>query len=337
MIRSARSTMILAALLAGGLAVSGCARQISSDSYEGRAAGEVQRTYMGTIENVRVVEIQESDTLERNKTGQLLGGLAGGVAGARFGDGIGQVLASVGGAIAGAFVGSLAEQEIKRQAEIQRKKAEEERKKKEAEEERKRKAEEERKRKEEEERKKKEEERKLNNKAARNQMQMDAFDDDEVLDDDWTVYKPFEGITTTPMDPFDENDCDFSDNVFPHVKAQCRCYGVIDTVPDDVAALKQEVHSEINREIYDGEYFPEPNSCDPANQALVWLSSGDTRDSGDFYQRFILTASHLGLNGTNWDVHNEWMAESNECIWIGIQCNSRFQVHNFASDANNLK
>ena len=165
----------------------------------------------------------------------------------------------------------------------------------------------------------------------------DNFDDDENLDDDWTVYKPFEGITTTPMDPFDENDCDFSDNVFPHVKAQCKCFREITIVPDDVAALKQEVHSEVNREIYNGEYFPEPNSCDPANQALVWLSSGDTRDSGDFFQRYILTTSHLTLNGTNWDLHNEWMSESNECIWIGIQCNSRFQVHNFASDANNLK
>lgn len=165
----------------------------------------------------------------------------------------------------------------------------------------------------------------------------DSFDDDENIDDDWTTYKPFDGITTTPMDPFDITDCDFSDNRFPHVKAQCRCHEEITIIPDDVAALKEEVHSEVNREIYDGKYFPDPSSCDPANQALVWLASGDTRDSGDFFQRYVLAMAHLSLNGTHWDDYNDWMAESNECFWLGIACNSRFQVHNFASDANNLQ
>jgi outer membrane lipoprotein SlyB len=92
-----------------------CARQISPDVHAGRAAGQAQVTQAGVIENVRLVEIQESDTLEGNKTGQLLGGLAGGVAGARFGQGVGKALASAGGAIVGAFIGSFAEQEVKRQ------------------------------------------------------------------------------------------------------------------------------------------------------------------------------------------------------------------------------
>ena len=108
------SSILVVSVLALSMTAAGCARQISPDVHAGRSAGETQRTSAGVIENVRYVEIQESDTLEGNKTGQLLGGLAGGVAGARFGDGIGQVLASVGGAIAGAFIGSLAEQEIKR-------------------------------------------------------------------------------------------------------------------------------------------------------------------------------------------------------------------------------
>lgn len=97
------------------LAASGCARQISPDVHTGRAAGQAIRTETGYVEQVRQVQIQESDTLEGNRTGQFLGGLAGGVAGARFGDGIGRVLASAGGAILGAFVGAYAEQEVKRQ------------------------------------------------------------------------------------------------------------------------------------------------------------------------------------------------------------------------------
>ena len=112
-------TLLVVAALATSMTAAGCARQISPDVHSGPAAGDFQRTYAGVVENVRYVEIQESDTLEGNKTGQLLGGIAGGVAGARFGDGIGQVLASVGGAIAGAFIGSLAEQEIKRQPAIE--------------------------------------------------------------------------------------------------------------------------------------------------------------------------------------------------------------------------
>lgn len=102
-------------MLAASLAVTGCARQISPDVHTGRDAGETLRTYEGVIENVRIVQIEENDTLERNKTGQLLGGLAGGVAGARFGDGLGRALAIAGGAIAGAVVGSLVEKEVKSQ------------------------------------------------------------------------------------------------------------------------------------------------------------------------------------------------------------------------------
>jgi len=111
--------ILFAALLCAGLAVAGCARQISPDVHTGRAAGETMRTSRGVIENVRIVQIQEYDTLEGNGAGRFIGGIAGGFAGARFGDGIGQVLAGIGGALAGAFIGALAEQEIKRQPAIE--------------------------------------------------------------------------------------------------------------------------------------------------------------------------------------------------------------------------
>jgi len=109
-----RLPVVLLAALAV-LSAGACARQISPDVHTGRDAGAVMRTETGFVEAVRVVEIQESDTLEGNKTGQVLGGLAGGAAATRFGQGVGKALAAAGGAIVGAFIGAYAEQEIKRQ------------------------------------------------------------------------------------------------------------------------------------------------------------------------------------------------------------------------------
>lgn len=107
--------LLIPVALIGAMALSGCAREIGSDSYEGAAAGEISRTYAGVVENVRQVEIQEQDRLEGNKTGQLLGGVAGGFAGSAFGSGLGQAAAVAAGAIIGSVIGSVAEQEIKRQ------------------------------------------------------------------------------------------------------------------------------------------------------------------------------------------------------------------------------
>ncbi|MEM1159610.1 MAG: hypothetical protein AAGJ28_01640 [Pseudomonadota bacterium] len=107
--------ILISAAVATTLSMGACARQISPDVHSGPSVGETLNTYAGTVEAVRIVEIQESDTLEGNKTGQLLGGLAGGAAGARFGDGVGRALAIAAGAIIGSFAGALAEQEVKRQ------------------------------------------------------------------------------------------------------------------------------------------------------------------------------------------------------------------------------
>ena len=119
MIRTVPFAKLTIAVLVGSLALSGCARQISPDVHAGISAGETLRTYEATIEQARLVEIQESDTLEGNKTGQLLGGIAGGVAASRFGDGAGRALAVLGGAIIGSFVGAFAEQEVKRQPAVE--------------------------------------------------------------------------------------------------------------------------------------------------------------------------------------------------------------------------
>ena len=113
--RHALRPLLIPVVLISALGVSGCARQISADSYEGPAAGEISRTYVGVVENVRQVEIQEQDTLDNNKTGQIIGGVAGGFAGSTIGAGVGRAAAIAGGAILGSIFGALAEQEVKRQ------------------------------------------------------------------------------------------------------------------------------------------------------------------------------------------------------------------------------
>ena len=102
-------------ILVAAVAVSGCARQISPNVVEGPAVGEVMRTYTGMVRSARFVEVQDSDTLDQNRTGQIIGGLAGGVAGSRIGGGLGKAIAIGAGALIGAAIGSVAEQEAKRQ------------------------------------------------------------------------------------------------------------------------------------------------------------------------------------------------------------------------------
>ncbi len=110
-----RSAFLMPVAVAASLGLAACARQISPDVVEGSAAGEVMRTELGWIENARVVQIQESDTLGRNTAGIVIGGAAGGLLGNQIGHGWGNLMATGAGALVGATVGALTEQELKRQ------------------------------------------------------------------------------------------------------------------------------------------------------------------------------------------------------------------------------
>ena len=110
-----RSAVLIPIAVAASLGLAACARQISPDVVEGSAAGEVMRTELGWIENARVVQIQESDTLEGNTAGIVIGGAAGGLAGNQIGHGWGRIMATGAGALVGATLGALTEQELTRQ------------------------------------------------------------------------------------------------------------------------------------------------------------------------------------------------------------------------------
>jgi outer membrane lipoprotein SlyB len=102
-----------------GLSAAGCARQIGGDVVEGRSIGSAVRTERGVIESARYVTVQESETLQGNVTGGVIGGLAGGAAGSLIGGGFGRVVAIGAGAIAGAALGALTEQRLSNQNAIE--------------------------------------------------------------------------------------------------------------------------------------------------------------------------------------------------------------------------
>ena len=146
----------------------------------------------------------------------------------------------------------------------------------------------------------------------------------------------YSGIITSFLDPYSENDCYFEDNVFPHTLNQCECFGTIEIIPDDIIALYEQLRADVTKELYSGAFVEPRNSCHPTNQALIWLSSGNNRDSGDLYTRYVLAASYYAMNGTNWDSSDLWLSEQSECTWFGLQCNSLHKLSSFTFDANNI-
>ena len=105
----ARSAMLLPVALVASLSLAACARQISGNVVEGPSTGEVMRTELGYIESARPVRVQESDRLEGNTAGALIGGATGGFLGYKVGGGWGRVLTTGVGALAGAAAGAYAQ------------------------------------------------------------------------------------------------------------------------------------------------------------------------------------------------------------------------------------
>jgi outer membrane lipoprotein SlyB len=96
------------------LLLSGCARDISSNTYKASHVGETSFTYQGVVANVREVQVEESEYFEGG-AGPAVGALAGGAAGYQFGGGRGQIATTAAGAILGGVAGTFAEKALKSQ------------------------------------------------------------------------------------------------------------------------------------------------------------------------------------------------------------------------------
>ena len=94
-------------LLAAGLAVvlAGCMTRESANVYSKHEAGREQTVRMATVDSVRKVAIEGS----QSGLGAAAGGAVGGIAGSQVGHGAGSQVAAVLGAVAGGVAGNVLE------------------------------------------------------------------------------------------------------------------------------------------------------------------------------------------------------------------------------------
>ncbi len=94
---------ILFTLIAGTVlgAVVGCATRESANVYGKHETGREQTVRFGTVDSVRQVKIQGSDTAAGPVAGGAVGGIAGSTVGHNKGSAVATVLGAVGGAVAG--------------------------------------------------------------------------------------------------------------------------------------------------------------------------------------------------------------------------------------------
>ncbi len=104
-----------AALLLVLMTLSGCATDISSNSYSDESVGEVAETESAVVVKIRPVKVGP-DQLGKSNTGTIAGGIGGALIGSQLGSGFGGALATVGLAGAGAVGGAAAEKKLKTQA-----------------------------------------------------------------------------------------------------------------------------------------------------------------------------------------------------------------------------
>lgn len=102
-------------VLTATFVLTGCERDISSNTYSAASVGETSFTYQGVVVSVRQVRVKESEYLKGNKEGIAIGGLAGAALGSNIGGGSGNAVATVLGGVAGATAGAYAQQKLSQQ------------------------------------------------------------------------------------------------------------------------------------------------------------------------------------------------------------------------------
>lgn len=106
--------LVAVSLTAAALTFTGCATDISSQSYSDSHVGETARSYRATVIKVRKVKVGP-DELGKNQNGALAGGLGGAMLGSTMGGGNGKALMTIAGGVAGAVGGAYAEKALKTQ------------------------------------------------------------------------------------------------------------------------------------------------------------------------------------------------------------------------------
>jgi outer membrane lipoprotein SlyB len=98
----------VAALLAGAVALGGCARSLHHDTYQRGQAMRAQTVELGVVESVRPVAIEGRQSGAGAATGAVVGGLAGSQVG---GSSSAHVAGAIVGALAGGAIGNAIERD----------------------------------------------------------------------------------------------------------------------------------------------------------------------------------------------------------------------------------
>jgi len=100
-----KSVLLIASFSTMAMLLSGCASSLTGDSYSRDEARRVQTIRMGTIESLRPVKIEGTNS----PIGAGAGAIIGGVGGSAIGGGRGSIVTAVAGAVAGGVLGNMAE------------------------------------------------------------------------------------------------------------------------------------------------------------------------------------------------------------------------------------
>lgn len=133
---------------------------------------------------------------------------------------------------------------------------------------------------------------------------------------------------TTPLAPVTGN-CNFRGVEQPHVIDQCVCDGTISIIANDI---RQRYESLLDNFVPDvlPDFNESIDSCDPSNQALIWLSSG-TNNAGEAepfvrQERFALAYFYLDQAGLAWADNLGWLSEQDACQWDRVTCDQDGRV-----------
>ncbi|MBT0962336.1 glycine zipper 2TM domain-containing protein [Denitromonas sp. IR12] len=105
--RNARALLLASVALIG---VSGCASNLTGDTYSRAEARRAMVVKFGTVQSVRYVKLEGTKT----PIGTVAGGAIGGIAGSTIGRGKGSAVGAVLGAVAGGLAGSAVEEGVTR-------------------------------------------------------------------------------------------------------------------------------------------------------------------------------------------------------------------------------
>jgi hypothetical protein len=141
---------------------------------------------------------------------------------------------------------------------------------------------------------------------------------------------------TTPMDPY-EPSCTFINHAQPNVIGQCKCDGKVSILPNDVREKYSSLQSLFNSMNVSNLMALPEESCDPRNQALVWLATTYAEDQQDLVQKYLLASFFIYMAGEQWLNQEGWLLDTDKCRWSGVACDSTGLVKHMFLDGNGLR